>query len=79
MRHFKSLVFIILIFTLTLLIKQTFYEPYQRFTRNMSYDLRGDPCITRPTFQPFYMSSWAADDLQAQANPRLRYCDEIAL
>lgn len=31
-----------------------------RFTKGMSYDLRGDPCIIRPTlWSPWGISSWA--------------------
>lgn len=65
---------LLIVFFIFLIYFGSTLEPL-RFTRGMSYDLRGDPCIIRPNWMPWNMSSWA--HLPALYNPHLPYCDEL--
>jgi hypothetical protein len=55
---FLVVVLLLLYFGTTKVYEKFFIGISTRNTRNMSYDLRGDPCVIRPNFvSPWGMSS----------------------
>ena len=69
-----GLLFIIIICVIHVNVKNNMIGGL-RFTRNMSYDLRGDPCIIRPAQFAWNNSSWAP--MVAFNNPGVPYCDQL--